>query len=141
MLYGFPAILTPEEETIIVRFRDLPEAITEGATRAEAMAAAVDCLDVALLFRAREEEPIPEPSPKARGEVVVAPSPAVAAKLILRQAFVESGLSQSELARRIGVGETEVRRMLDPDHATKIDRLDRALRVLGRRLVVDVQAA
>jgi hypothetical protein len=31
--------------------------------------------------------------------------------------------------------------MLDPRHASRIDRLERALRVLGRRLVVDIQDA
>jgi antitoxin HicB len=40
------------------------------------------------------------------------------------------------LAKKLGVRETEIRRMLDPDHGTKLDRLDRAMRALGRRLVV-----
>lgn len=141
MLYAFPVTLTSEDGTVIVRFRDLPEAITEGPTRAEALEAAVECLDVALLFRVKDGEAIPEPSAARQDEVAVAPSPAVAAKLALIAAFAESGLARAELARRLGVGETEARRMLDPNHPTKIDRLDKALRVLGRRLVVDVQAA
>jgi hypothetical protein len=37
-----------------------------------------------------------------------------------------------------GRAEGEVRRMLDPRHATKIGRLEEALATLGKRLVVEV---
>lgn len=35
----------------------------------------------------------------------------------------------------------EARRILDPDHATSLPRLEAALQALGRRLVVGVAAA
>jgi antitoxin HicB len=42
------------------------------------------------------------------------------------------GITQIELARRLRIDEKEARRMLDPHHPTKADRLERALAVLGR---------
>jgi len=45
------------------------------------------------------------------------------------------------LARRLGVRETIVRRMLDPDHATKSSRLESALRAVGKRLLVAIDDA
>jgi len=42
-----------------------------------------------------------------------------------------------ELARRIGTTKQEVNRLTDLKHATKIDRIDAALRALGKRLVLD----
>jgi antitoxin HicB len=42
-----------------------------------------------------------------------------------------------DLARRIGTTKQEVNRLTDLRHATKIDRIDAALRALGKRLVVD----
>jgi antitoxin HicB len=45
------------------------------------------------------------------------------------------------LARRIGKDEKEVRRILDPKHATKLPALIAVLRALGKRLVVGVMEA
>jgi antitoxin HicB len=41
----------------------------------------------------------------------------------------------------LGVDEKEARRILDPDSATKADRLEAALSVLGRKLTIAVEAA
>jgi antitoxin HicB len=141
MLCVYPARLAKERNTIIVSFRDLPEALTEGKDRASALAAAVDCLDVALLFRLKEGAAIPDPSRARAGEVVVPASPSVAAKIAFVQAFAAAKITRTALAERLGLRETEVRRMLDPDHGTKLDRLDAAMRALGRRLVVTDQPA
>ena len=53
----------------------------------------------------------------------------------------EQRVSNSELARRLKVRETVVRRMLDPDHATKATRLDAALLAVGKRLYIAVDNA
>lgn len=141
MHYVYPTHLDDRGETILVSFRDLPEAVTEGRTRGEALAEATDCLDVALLFRLKEHSTIPSPSQPETGEVPVPASPSVAAKVAFVRAFIESGMTRVALARRLGVRETEIRRMLDPDHGTKLDRLGQGLRALGRSLVVSDEAA
>jgi hypothetical protein len=43
-----------------------------------------------------------------------------------------------ELARRLGLQENAVRRLLELDHRSHIDQLDRALAALGIRLEVRV---
>jgi antitoxin HicB len=134
--YLYAARLEEHPGTVIVSFRDLPEAVTEGTDRSKALAEAVDCLDVALLFRLKEQTAIPSPSSAGKGETLVPASPSVAAKVAFVRAFATAGLTRVALAKRIGVHETEVRRMLDPDHNTKLDRLDAGMRALGRRLVV-----
>ena len=40
----------------------------------------------------------------------------------------------------LGIQESEVRRMLDPRHATQIGRLEEALTQFGKRLVITVEA-
>jgi antitoxin HicB len=67
--------------------------------------------------------------------------PATAAKVAFADAFHASGLTRVELARRLKLDDKEVRRMLDPDHSTKIERLDEAIRALGQRFVLTVEAA
>ena len=50
-------------------------------------------------------------------------------------------MSQRRLARDLDVAESEVRRMLNPDHATNVATIDRAMRQLGKRLTVTVGEA
>jgi DNA-binding transcriptional regulator LsrR (DeoR family) len=46
-----------------------------------------------------------------------------------------------ELARRLNVDERVVRRMLDPAHETKAEKIQAALAVLGKRLTMEVEDA
>ena len=121
--------------------RDLPQLITDGATEAEALAMAADSLEVVVAHHMDTGEDLPPPSPAEAGEHLVPVPAAMAAKACVWRAWLASGISKSELARRLGLAESEVRRILDPDHATKIDRLDQAARALGGRLVVDIAMA
>ena len=67
--------------------------------------------------------------------------PGMAAKAALVIAFQESGLTRVAFARTLGVDEKVVGRMLDPRHGTSPDRIDKALRTLGRRIAIQVHAA
>jgi antitoxin HicB len=128
------------EDGFVATFPDVPDALTEGASREEALANAADALEVALLGRMKDGDDIPVAAKVRRGVLVYVPAQS-AAKIAFYVAFRESGLSRSALARKIGKDEAEVRRMLDPYHATKLQPLEEALLALGRRLVVDVKAA
>lgn len=50
-------------------------------------------------------------------------------------------MSKVALAAKMGRAESEVRRILDPDHGTKLDQLEEAAVGLGGRLVVAFEAA
>jgi len=137
--YTFRAILEPGERSgiLVVTFPDVPEAITEGRGREEALREAEDALGTALLSYPLRDLPLPKA--RSRQGVAVTVAPEVAAKLAVLEAFTASGIAKSELARRLGVSENEARRILDPMHATKLPRLAEALTALGRRLVVGVE--
>ena len=100
-----------------------------------------DCFGSAIAFRISEKADIPKPSPLKRGQRLVPVPFWVAGKLALYLAMKEQGVNNSELARRLKVRETVVRRMLNPDHATKPERLQAALTVLGKHLVIAVEDA
>ena len=142
MRFVYPARLHhtgPEE--IVVSFRDLPECLTSGANEDEALREAADALEEAIAGRIVDGESIPAPSTRRSGERRVAVPLAMAAKAALVLAFRESGLSRLAFARRLGVDDKVVRRMLDPRHATTANRLQKALRALGRELIVESSAA
>lgn len=141
MRYAYPARLKAYPGEVVATFRGLPEAIVGGATREEALAKAAGVLRAALAFRLKDGEPIPAPSVAKRGEVLIPVPPLVAAKVALAIAFRESGLSRGEFAGKLKLDQREVRRILDPDHPTKIERIDDAMQALGRRLVLADEAA
>ena len=122
----------------VVSFPDVPEAITQGRDMTDARAMAEEALGLVLLSYPARGLPLPKPRASGKKLVAVAVAPDVAAKLAVLESFVAAGISKSELARRIGKDEKEVRRILDPKHATKLPALTAALRALGKRLVVGV---
>jgi antitoxin HicB len=125
----------------VVSFPDVPEAITQGRDMTDVRAMAEEALGLALLSYAARGLPLPKPKATGKRLVSVAVAPDVAAKLAVLEAFAAAGISKSELARRLDKDEKEVRRILDPKHATKLPALTAALRALGKRLVVGVMEA
>jgi antitoxin HicB len=138
MADAFPYRFEPEAGGVLAQFIDVPEAHTFGATEAEAGGEqALDCLIAALGGYIKLGREIPTPSP-ARGRPVVILPPLVIAKLALYQALRAQRMTRTELARRLGLQENAVRRLLDLDHRSHIDQIDRALGALGKRLEVHV---
>jgi antitoxin HicB len=141
--YAYRALFEPGDRrgNIVISFPDVPEAVTQGRDQAEARAMAEEALGLVLLAYLERGKPLPKPRAKARNLVDVAVAPDVAAKLAVLESFAAAGISKSELARRIGKDEKEVRRILDPKHPTKLPALTAALRALGKRLVVGITEA
>jgi antitoxin HicB len=138
--YAYPIDLaTGDDGRVTARFPDLPGAATDGVDRQDALAEAADCLEEAIAGRMERREPIPPPS-VIKGCPIVSPGALISAKAALYTAMRAKMMSNSALARTLGCAEGEIRRMLDPRHATKISRLETALAALGKRLVVEVLA-
>jgi antitoxin HicB len=139
--FVYPAKFRRQRRSVLVRFPDLPEALTEGRDERDAVAQAADCLEEAIAGRIRRGDAIPEPSQRRTGcRMIPVPAP-MAAKAALYLALREAGITRLELARRLGCDEKEVRRLLDPRHPSKLPRLEQALAQLGKRLAVEMRAA
>ena len=139
--FVYPATLSPERKGFTVQFPDLPEAITSGKNRPDALIQASDCLEEAIAGRITDKLEIPEASAARRGQVLVPLPATMAAKAALYLAMKEASISNSDLARRLGLDEREIRRMLDPRHATRLARIQNAMGPLGKRLLVSMDSA
>ena len=140
--YNYPAQIERDEDgRYVVSFPDFGWGVTDGATRDEALAEARDLLRELIAVTMREGKNLPKPSHSIERWPLVVPPVPIALKAALYGAFREAGVSQRGLARDLGVAESEVRRMLNPDHATKAATIDRALRKLGKRVSVTVGKA
>lgn len=140
MDFAYPALLTPETGGgYTVTFPDLPDAITQGEDRGDALAMAADCLAETIGARIAERADVPAPSRTKRGQVRVAVPVHVAVKAALYVAMRQEGVSLSEMARTLEGQPVQVRRLLDPGRASSMKRIDEALTALGRRVCVSLE--
>ena len=137
-MFDYPVTLTPDGDTVLVSFVDVPEAITFGANIDDALLRAVDALETALSFYVEARKPLPVASKAKRGQRTVRPSALESAKLGVYQAMTEQGIKKAELARRLGWHLPQVDRLFDLRHASRLDQIEAAARVLGRHLEVRV---
>jgi len=142
MKIAYPAKFAADEDgRILVTFRDLREAATDGADIDEARKEASDLLDSVLMFRMKYREDIPAPSKGRKGEELVAPDTAVAMKIALYIAMREHGITLAELSRRLNVDNREAQRILNPSHPTKTARMSEAIQATGSRAIIELQSA
>jgi antitoxin HicB len=139
--YEYPVTLLPEAESggYVVSFADFPEAITQGDTAEDALNQAEDCLEEAVANRIMMNVALPKPSPRAPDQAMACIPAPTAVKAAFYSAIRQLGVSKVQLAATLGVDEKEVRRLLDPYHPSKLNRIDELLRRLGTRLVIGFQ--
>jgi antitoxin HicB len=136
--YVYPAELEPEPDGSAVNLwsPDVPGARTWGDNEAEAISLAEVCLVTALYGCIRFLEAIPVPSP-ARGRPTITVPPLVAMKLALYSAMREQGISNAELARRLGV----VASLLHLKRRSHLRQIERAWAERGVQLEMTVRSA
>ena len=137
-MFDYPVTLTPDGDTVLVTFKDIPEAITFGVNKDEALLHAIDALETGLSFYVDARKQLPVASRPKRGQKTVRPSALESAKLGVYQAMTEQGIRKAVLARRLGWHTPQVDKLFDLRHASRLDQIEAAARVLGRQLEVRV---
>jgi antitoxin HicB len=102
---------------------------------------AVDALETALSLYIDERRDIPEPSPVTRGMKTVCLPALTEAKVALYTMMRAANVGKAELARRLNCHLPQVDRLLDLTHRSRLDQLEAAFRLLGKRLSVDIRDA
>ena len=135
-MFIYPVTLTPDKADggFVVTFVDIPEAITQGDTLAQALAAAKDALESALDFYFEDKRVVPAPSKAKRGQHVIELSASLSAKVLLLNEMVTQDVRPAELARRLNTSPQEVNRLTNVRHTTRIDGIAAALQALGKHL-------
>ena len=95
----------------------------------------------AIAGRMVRKEDIPAASRPKRGQAGIPVALYLAPKLALYLAMREKRINNSELARRMRVTEMIVRRMLNPRHDTKSEKLQEALELLGKKVLITIEDA
>lgn len=140
--FEYPVLLKAAEEGgFVVTCRDLPALITQGENKEDALMQAADAMDEVFATYMLEGLTFPKPSKTKRGEYSVAPPAETMAKAALHMAMSEAGITKVQLAKQLGIDEKEVRRLLDPHYGSKLPRIAQAIQLLGKRLVIGLEAA
>ncbi len=138
--FQYPVMLTASDEGgYVVTCRDLPQLITQGEDKQDALDQASDAMDEVFATYMIEGIDFHAPSKAKRREHLVAPPAETMAKAALFVAMREAGISKMQLAKQLGVDEKEVRRLLDPHYQSKLPRIAQAISLLGQRLVIGLE--
>ena len=134
----YPVALSKDDNgTLLVRFPDFPEAHTFGENKDEAVAHAADALATVIDAYIKDRRDIPAPSTRKRGPVVEL-EPLMVAKVGLYRAMRDQKIGKAELGRRLGWHLPQVDRILNVRHTSRLDQLQQALAVLGKRVTLTV---
>lgn len=132
-MFDYPVILTPDDDTLLVTFLDIPEALTFGINEEDAMFNAIDALETALSFYVDARKQLPEPS-LIPDLPTVRPSVLEGVKLAVYREMMLQGIRKADLARRLGWKAPQVDRLFDLGHASRLDQLEAAAKALGRHI-------
>ena len=126
----------------VVTFPDFGYGVTQGETDQEAMEMAQDLLTLTIGDYIRESKPLPIPG-RRRGSKYrpVSLQALQAAKVDLYAAFLKSGLTKAEFARRIGIPKTHIERLFSLRHRSQLHQIEAAFAALGMRLHVEARSA
>jgi antitoxin HicB len=137
-MFNYPVELTPDDNgTILVTCPDLPEVATFGEDEKDALGYAVGAIEEALAARMSDRQDIPLPT--GDKEPLVRLSMQIGLKVMLYVAMREAGVNKAELARRMGMARQHADRLLNLNHASRLDALDAAFRVLGKEVMVELR--
>jgi antitoxin HicB len=136
----YPARLVPQDDgRIFVEFVDLPDTFTEGVDEDEALFNASEALSGMLSWHIEQGDAIPEPTHDllTPGVFYIAPDAKTQAALLLRTA--RGDRSVADVARALETSWPAAKRLEDARHWPSLKTLDKAARVLGKRLVLSFE--
>jgi antitoxin HicB len=138
-MWNFPVELNSDEEDsgFVVTFPDVPEAITQGENRSEALVYAKEALETALTMYVEEQRDLPSPS-FANGRPTVSPGALECAKLDIYIAMRAQGVHKAELAQRLHWHIPQVDRLFDLAQTSLFEQIEQAAASLGKRVELHI---
>jgi antitoxin HicB len=143
-MFGYYALFEPDMKYggFVVTFPDLNHGATQGETLEEAVGMAEDLLRGIVGELMKRGAELPRAS-KHRGKKyrLISLTALQSAKAEFYAAFQRSRITKTELARRIGIPKTNVERIFDLDHASRLDQIEAAFLAIGKKIEVTISDA
>jgi antitoxin HicB len=139
--WSYPAVFQRLDDEVIVRFPDVPEALTGASTLEEARALAADALEEAVLAYLAEGRAVPAPRKAAKGEEAVILDPLTAGRAAVANLMAAQHVSKVALASRMRRDEKVVRRIVGGAGGVTMENVTAALKALGARPALALEEA
>jgi antitoxin HicB len=139
----YSALFEPAEEGgFVITIPDFGWGVSQGDSEEEAREMATALLQTLIEEHIRKGEALPGATkPRGKKYRPIRLPALQGAKAELYLAFQASGIRKAELARRLGIPKTNVDRLFDFGNHTRLDQIEAAFAVLGKRIAFEVQDA
>ena len=140
MKVSYPVRIWREEEVYMAQgLKSLDNVLTYGASLDEALKNVREALTGVLGAMLDQGEKIPQVKARAAKSIYwIEPAPSVAIPILIRRAREEAGLTQAELAEKLGVTYQAVQKWERSGTNPTVATLERILLALGKRLELEV---
>ena len=139
MRIAYPIRFSVRDSVVHATCPDMPaiavQAPSRPAARRQMRARLLDALRTCV----KEHRDVPRPTASTRREAVELPL-LIGAKLALYQTMRDQNVTNVALAKRLGTVEGTVRRLVDLDHRSHVEKVEEALALLGKRLLVEMRS-
>ena len=136
----YALVFHPEEDgSILVTCPDLPEVTTFGETEEDATRHGIDAVQEAIAARLDDFRDIPFPVSHGHGKATLGLHLSLVVNLFW--ALRAAGMNRAELGRRLGWHRTQVDRLFDPNHESKISQFEAAFEALHAQPSIDFKDA
>jgi DNA-binding XRE family transcriptional regulator/predicted RNase H-like HicB family nuclease len=135
----YHAKLTRDGRWWTATFIDAPGCVTQGSTRPKAIAASSEALSGWLEAHLVDGRSPPRPRKRATA-VPIDVDPLLAIAVTLRWSRLDAGLTQGQLATRIGVSQQQIAKLERPGANPSIVTLRKIADALGVRLELELVA-
>ncbi|WP_375621142.1 type II toxin-antitoxin system HicB family antitoxin [Bartonella sp. AA97HXZ] len=129
-----------DNDTLLVISKDFQEFITYGNDEKEALEQAKNALLTVIMGRFQDRESIPF-GHRDIAYPFVEVSSLVTLKIAIHNAMIEKNLRKADLVRLLKLHPIQIDRLLDLNHATKLDALESTLIALGKEVAINIQDA
>jgi len=138
----YPAAITREGKNTLAEFPDCPGCQTFARPGESIEAQAADVLQGWLESELLEGRTPPMPRQRLpRGGIWVEVPPLLAIRIAIKRARTAAGLTQAQLAKRVGVTQPAIAALEHPDSNPTLQTLEKVARALGANLQVSLEPA
>lgn len=116
---------------MVLRFRDVPQAIDQADSADEIQAVGEKALGSCLEFYMKDKQPFPLASAPKKGEIVVELPLWLSAKVALFNTMLKNRYRQVDLVEKLGIPSSEAARIVNPWKKVKIDTMVKAIKAVG----------
>lgn len=139
-MFRYPITVSFDDESgeYEISYRDFSELYSSALTEDDIELEAKDGLTAFIAEQIESRIPVPAPSPAEAGDITIHLPVLTCLKIALHNAMINTGTRKVDLARKLNQKGPQIDRLLDVEHASKVETLEQALYLLGYEVSVSV---